>query len=68
MAELDVRLTDAQVDALLAVAEWALDHPDLNLGPDLRYGDAFDGAKRMEAVADLHRRGVDTDGTAGERA
>jgi hypothetical protein len=56
--EMLVRLAPVDADHLLALAEWALNHPDLDLGPGLHAHGAEAAARRIEAVADLYRRGI----------
>lgn len=51
-----LRLQDA--DAILAMAEWALNRPDLEMGPGLHRWNAEEACRRIEAVADLARRGI----------
>lgn len=53
-----VELRQVDADSLLAVLEWAVDHPDLDMGPGLRVDGAVEAGRRIEAVADLHRRGI----------
>lgn len=53
-----VELRPVDADSLLAALEWAVNHPDLNMGPGLHRGGAIEAGRRIEAVADLHRLGV----------
>lgn len=58
MSEFAVRLTERDADHLLAAIEWALNRGDLELGPGLRPAVLEEAARKIEAVADLARRGV----------
>lgn len=62
MSEFAVRLTARDADHILALAEWALAQPALALGPGLRKPLAEEAVRKIESVADLARRGVDTAG------
>lgn len=53
-----VHLRAVDADSLLAALEWAVNHPDLEMGPGLHVAGAVEAGRRIEAVADLHRRGV----------
>ena len=55
-----VKLNHADADHLLAAVEWAVNHPDLDLGPGLHSSGVERAARKIEAVADLERRGIDT--------
>ena len=55
-----VRLTLQDADHLLALAEWALNRNDLDLGVGLRRWAAEEAARKIEAQADMYRRGVQT--------
>ena len=56
-----VHLRPRDADAILALAEWALNNRP-QLGPGIRYGDALDAVRRIEAVADLYRKGIEDRG------
>lgn len=67
-----VELRPQDADAILAMAEWALSRPvvvccpecghtsrqTLEIGPGLSAAMAEEACRRIESVADLHRRGV----------
>jgi hypothetical protein len=59
--EFTVKLAPVDADSLLAALEWALNHPDLEMGPGLHRSGAERAGRKIESVADLHRRGIDTD-------
>jgi hypothetical protein len=56
-SDLTVELRFIDADALLALAEWALNHPDLDLGPGLHRRNAEEAARRIESQAAMARRG-----------
>lgn len=66
-----VRLSPQDYDHILAALEWALGHDcgggpnestlDEFIAPGLRRWAIEEAARKVEAVADLHRQGVDTD-------
>lgn len=55
---LTIKLRPVDADSLLAALEWAVNHPDLNMGPGLHREGAIEAGRRIEAVADLYRRGI----------
>lgn len=61
-AGFNVRLTHQDADHLLAAIEWALNAEGLVLGPGLHWQKVHEAASKIEAVADLERRGVNTGG------
>lgn len=64
---LTVKLRPQDADAILALAEWVLNHPELNMGPGLHPHGAEEACRRIESVADLHRRGIQPDGALKQR-
>jgi hypothetical protein len=54
--QIGLRLQDA--DAILAIAEWALNRPDLDMGPGLYRHNAEEACRRIESVAAIERRGL----------
>lgn len=58
--EIVIGLRHRDADALLALSEWALSHPDLDMGPGLSAQLAEVAARRIEAQAEMVRKGIDT--------
>lgn len=56
---MSVELRPVDADSLLAALEWAVNHPDLDMGSGLHREGAIEAGRRIESVADLHRFGVD---------
>lgn len=69
---LNVSLRPQDADAILALAEWALSRPvvvccpecgytsrqTLDMGPGLHAAMAEEACRRIESVAEMHRRGL----------